>query len=51
MKNLAEDPAHAQVVAELSQTLRAAVKTSFPADGVTPPVKEGPLWAPNLTNP
>ena len=51
MKNLAEDPAHAAVVAELSEKLRAAVKTSFPADGVTPPVKEGPLWAPNLTNP
>ncbi len=51
MKNLADDPAHAQTVAELSQKLRAAAKSSFPPDGVTPPVKEGPLWAPNLTNP
>ncbi len=51
MKNLADDPAHAATVAELSQTLREAAKGSFPPDGVTPPVKEGPLWAPNLTDP
>ncbi len=51
MKNLADDPAQAATVAELSKTLREAAKGSFPADGVTPPVKEGPLWAPNLTNP
>ncbi len=52
LKNLAGDPAHAATVAELSEQLRAAAKTTFPADGVTPPLKkEGPLWAPNLTEP
>lgn len=51
MKNLADDPAHADIVAELSQKLREAVQSTYPADGVIPPVKEGPLWAPNLTHP
>jgi arylsulfatase A-like enzyme len=49
--NLAGVSEHATVVAELHQTLREAVGKTFPADGVTPPVKEGGLWAPNLTNP
>lgn len=49
--NLAGKPEHAETVAELSKLLREAAKGSFPADGVTPPVKEGGLWAPNLTNP
>jgi len=52
LKNLAADPAHAATVAELSEKVRAAAKGTFPAEGVTPPVnKEGPLWAPNLTDP
>lgn len=51
MKNLADDPAHAATVAELSKTLREAAKGTFPPDGVTPPVKDGPLWAPNLIDP
>ncbi len=48
--NLAEDPAHAATVAELSAKLREAVKTSLPADGKTPEVR-GDMWQPNLTNP
>ena len=48
--NLAEDPAHAATVAELSAKLHEAVKTTFPADGKTPEIKEG-MWSPNLTNP
>ncbi|MEO6785251.1 MAG: sulfatase [Chthoniobacteraceae bacterium] len=48
--NLADDPAHATTVTELSTKLREAVKTTFPADGKTPDVKEG-MWSPNLTNP
>ena len=49
--NLAGKPEHAATVTELSEKLRAAAKSTFPADGVTPQVKEGPLWAPSLTNP
>ncbi|MCB1203686.1 MAG: sulfatase-like hydrolase/transferase, partial [Verrucomicrobiae bacterium] len=49
--NLAKKPEHAATVAEWSQILREAAKETFPADGVTPTVKEGPLWAPNLLNP
>ncbi|MEO6741666.1 MAG: iduronate-2-sulfatase, partial [Chthoniobacteraceae bacterium] len=48
--NLAEDPAHATTVAELSAKLREAVKATFPADGKAPEVK-GDMWSPNLTNP
>jgi len=50
LTNLAADPAHAQTVQELSAQLRAAVQTTFPASGQTPPLLEG-TWAPNLTNP
>jgi arylsulfatase A-like enzyme len=50
LTNLASAPAHAKTVAELSQQLRAAVKTTFPASGQAPPVQPG-LWAPNLTEP
>lgn len=49
--NLAGKPEHAATVAELSKMLREAAKGTFPADGITPPIKEGGLWAPNLTNP
>jgi arylsulfatase A-like enzyme len=50
LTNLADKPEHAATVAELSAQVRAAAKTTFPADGKTPALKEG-LWAPNLTNP
>ena len=48
--NLADDPAHAETIAELSRKLRDAVAQSFPPSGETPPLREG-LWAPNLTDP
>jgi iduronate 2-sulfatase len=48
--NLAEDPGRAALVGELSAKLRAAVKTTFPADGKTPELRPD-MWAPNLTNP
>jgi iduronate 2-sulfatase len=51
LKNLASHADYASTVTELSGQLRAAVKTSFPASGKTPPVKERALWAPNLTKP
>lgn len=51
LSNLAGKPEHAATVAELSERLRAAVKGSFPPDGTTPPIKEGPPWAPNLMEP
>ncbi len=51
LKNLAATPEHADVVAEHSKLLAEAKRSSFPPDGVTPPVKEGPQWPPNLTNP
>ncbi len=51
MTNLAEKPEHAATVAELSAQLRAAAKSTFPADGKTPEiVKEGALWAPTLVD-
>jgi iduronate 2-sulfatase len=50
LTNLAENPAHAATVAELSAKLREAVKATFPADGKTPEVK-GDMWSPNLTKP
>lgn len=50
LTNLATVAEQAKTVEELSTQLHAAVKASFPASGVAPPVKPG-LWAPNLTNP
>lgn len=47
LTNLAEKPAHAATVAELSPQLRAAVKTTFPADGKTPELQTG-LWSPKF---
>jgi iduronate 2-sulfatase len=49
--NLAAKPEHAKTVAELSAQVRAAAKATFPADGQTPELKEGPLWAPTLVDP
>jgi len=52
LKNLAADPAHAATVAQLSAQLRTASQSTFPPDGITPPIlKESGLWAPNLTEP
>jgi len=51
LKNLAGDPAHADTVAELSKKLREAAQSTFPPDGVTPRIREGGLWAPNITDP
>ena len=51
LTNLADKPEHAATVAELSTQLGGIVKTTYPADGVTPPVQEKGMWAPNLTDP
>jgi iduronate 2-sulfatase len=49
--NLAGKPEHARTVAELSAQLRAAVKTTFPADGKTPEIiTESGIWAPQLVD-
>jgi arylsulfatase A-like enzyme len=50
LTNLASQPAHAVTVARLAGELRTAVRTSFPASGQSPEVKEG-LWAPLLVAP
>lgn len=49
LTNLSNAPAHTTTIEELSQQLRAAVKTTFPPSGVTPEIQPG-LWAPNLTD-
>jgi len=51
LTNLAEKAEHAATVTELSTQLAGIVKTTFPPDGVTPPLKETGTWAPNLTDP
>lgn len=50
LHNLADDPAHADTVKELSEQIRQAAKSTFPPSGETPEIKPG-MWAPNLTNP
>ena len=50
LTNLATLPAYAEAVADLSTQLRAAVKTTFPPGGKTPPITPG-LWAPVLVAP
>jgi arylsulfatase A-like enzyme len=50
LTNLARDPAHAEIVDQLSQQLRDAAKSTFPPSGQTPAIQPG-LWAPNLTEP
>lgn len=50
LANLASKPESADTVTSLSAQLRAAVQSSFPPNGQTPPLKPG-LWPPNLTNP
>ena len=51
LTNLADDPAHAKTVAELSQQLRTAVKSTFPPDGKTPEIQEKGMWQPTLVDP
>jgi iduronate 2-sulfatase len=51
LTNLANEAAQSATVEQLSKQLRTAIAASFPPSGETPPVKEGPLWQPNLTNP
>jgi iduronate 2-sulfatase len=51
LTNLAEESAQADTVAELSKQLHAAVATTFPPSGKTPPVSKGELWMPLLVNP
>jgi iduronate 2-sulfatase len=48
--NLADDPALAKIVAELSAQIQLAVKSTFPPSGETPKIQEG-LWAPLLLDP
>lgn len=48
--NLADLPAHAGTVKQLSETLQEAIRKSLPPSGVIPEVTEG-SWAPNLTDP
>lgn len=50
LTNLADAPAQAKVVAELSRQLHAAVKNTLPSSGVVPAVKEG-LWLPTFMAP
>lgn len=50
LTNLARRPGHETTMEELSQQLREAVKSTFPADGKMPPLRDG-VWAPNLTDP
>lgn len=50
LTNLADDPAQQQTVAQLSEQIREAVKSTFPASGKTPEIRAG-TWAPNLTDP
>lgn len=47
LQNLAEKPEQAATVAALTEQLHAAVKTTFPPNGITPQVnKEGTNWEP-----
>jgi arylsulfatase A-like enzyme len=50
LTNLAEHPNHADMLDDLSQQLRTAVRATFPPTGETPAIQSG-LWAPTLTNP
>jgi iduronate 2-sulfatase len=50
LKNLADDPTHAETVKQLEAQLRKAVATTLPPSGQTPELKPS-TWAPNLTDP
>lgn len=49
LTNLADDPAHADTVAELSRLLHDAVARTLPESGQMPALRPD-TWAPNLTN-
>jgi arylsulfatase A-like enzyme len=49
LTNLAQNPTHEETVAELSQKLGNAVKSSFPASGKAPVLKSE-QWAPQLSD-
>lgn len=48
--NLADKPEHAATVAQLSEQMKTAVKTTFPSSGTRPEIQAG-LWAPLLVDP
>jgi iduronate 2-sulfatase len=50
LRNLADQPEQAQVVADLATQLHKAVAASLPKDGRIPEMSSA-VWAPNLTNP
>jgi len=50
LNNLADHPDSKAIVDKLSAQLRAAVKTTYPADGERPSLSTG-TWPPNLTHP
>jgi arylsulfatase A-like enzyme len=51
LTNLAKDPAQAAIIADLAAQLKAAVKSSLPADGIVPEnPKEAGMWAPTLVD-
>ncbi len=50
LTNLADDPASATIVADLSKKIRSATQTTFPASGKRPELQNS-IWAPNLTDP
>ena len=50
LTNLADDPAHAERVAELSRQLQAAAAATLPESGTIPEIRGG-TWAPNLSDP
>lgn len=50
LTNLADQPAHAALIAELSGQIKSALPGTLPADGKSPEIKPG-LWMPNLTDP
>lgn len=50
LTNLAGQPPHAALVAELSRQIKSALPATFPPDGKSPEIKPG-LWMPNLTDP
>jgi arylsulfatase A-like enzyme len=49
-KNLAENPAQAERVSQLSKQLQQAAASTLPESGEIPKLREG-VWAPNLTDP
>jgi iduronate 2-sulfatase len=50
LTNLASDPKHSETLATLSKQLQNAIKTTLPATGQIPEVKQE-MWAPLLVKP